>query len=131
MITAWIRGIMLEEDIILGTSGTRAYLPPDTGPNDIGNGKKTNSLSQMINRRGINRPSYRSPMTSRHLLCRRRSAHSLPVPMDLRSVGASPSHRAGEKPIMSFVRLGADALMEPLVKFNYRAHGAPAASPIG
>lgn len=29
---------------------------------------------------------------------------------------------------MSFVRLGADALMESLVKFNYRAHGVPAAS---
>lgn len=37
-------------------------------------------------------------------------------------------HRAEEKPIVSFVRLGADALMESLVKFNYRAHGVPAAT---
>lgn len=40
-------------------------------------------------------------------------------------------HRTEEKPIVNFVELGADALMEPLVKFNYRAHGAPVASQIG
>lgn len=32
-------------------------------------------------------------------------------------------HRTEEKPIVSFVRLGADVLMESLVKFNCRAHG--------
>lgn len=31
--------------------------------NDIGSGRKTNSPSQMINRRGVNRPSHRSPVT--------------------------------------------------------------------
>jgi len=84
----------------------------------------------MINRRGINRPSHRSPMTSRHPRCRHRSAHSLPVPIVNESpigehVAFVAMHRAEEKPIVSFVRLGADALMEPLVKFNCRA---PAAS---
>lgn len=101
--------------------------------NDISDGRKTNSLSQMINRRGINRPSHRSPMTSRHLYYHRSSAHSLPVPIPMANRSAIGRlrlrwHRTEEKPIVSFVRLGVDALMEPLVKFNYRAHGTPTAS---
>lgn len=56
--------------------------------------------------------------------------HSFPVPIP--TVNGSPigvaMHRAEEKPIVNFVRLGADALMESLVKFNYCAHGVPAAS---